>query len=253
MDQAEPCEVSVVKLNYDGSYIKEWLSDDGIIYRSEKGSRYFFSNRKLIKIAIGTLSVVTFPTLNFLELSLSSISPCETEIYIIWTLKSEFNVEGFNLYRRIFRTSVLENTVVFSRGGPTALRRGQLLQIRNSGHNRIERNLLVSASRRGQMMVGYRETEQEPPNELNTFSGNIWCLRTGALLSWNLPGGGMRTDRRPASFPELSGDRTGRILSSGFSRVCRDVLGAASDPNPREAFLIQDVRLENGSRVGARQ
>ena len=99
LDQAEPCEVSVVKLNYDGSYIKEWLSDDGIIYRSEKGSRYFFSNRKLIKIAIGTLSVVTFPTLNFLELSLSSISPCETEIYIIWTIKSEFNIAGFNLYR----------------------------------------------------------------------------------------------------------------------------------------------------------
>jgi hypothetical protein len=98
-DQAEPCEVSVIRLNFDGSYIKEWLSDDGIIYTAEKGARYFFSDRKLIKIAIGELSVVTFPTLNFLELSLATISPCDTEIYIIWTLKSEFNTAGFNLYR----------------------------------------------------------------------------------------------------------------------------------------------------------
>jgi len=97
--QAESCEVSVIRMNFEGSYIKEWLSDDGVIYTSEKGTRYFFSDKKLIKIAIGELSVVTFPTLNFQELSLATISPCDTEIYIIWTLKSEFNTAGFNLYR----------------------------------------------------------------------------------------------------------------------------------------------------------
>ncbi len=131
--------------------------------------------------------------------------------------------EGINLYRYVFRTVIRRNTIVFRDEDLFAGRSGQMLQIRNAAHNTIAKNVFAGVSRRRHVLVGYRETEDDPSNGRNTFRGNVWCMKWGARMSWDLSGGGVKADRSGRNYEDLTGDHSGEMQRFRWSGICTEI------------------------------